>query len=82
VLIAVPMALLSATAAVTTYRSVLGSIEDRQTEAVANYAVRTRVWFDGTLRILQATVAGAQTAEVRGPDCDAIGRRVLAGTPD
>lgn len=82
VLIAVPMALLSATAAVTTYRSVLGSVEDRQLEVVANYAVRTRIWFDGTLRILQATVAGIQAAEARGPECDAIGRRVLAGVQD
>lgn len=82
VLIAVPMALLSAVAAVTTYRSVLGSIEDRQLEAVANYSVRTHIWFDGTLRILQATVAGIQAAEAQAEECNAIGQRVLAGVQD
>ncbi|QCI67778.1 sensor histidine kinase [Phreatobacter stygius] len=82
VLIAVPMALLAATAAVTTYRTVLGSIEDRQLEAAANYAVRTRIWYDGALRALLATVAGVEATGLTDPQCDAIGRQVLAGTQD
>ena len=80
VLIAIPMALLAAIAAATTYRTVLGSIENRQLEAAANYAVRTRIWYDGALRGLIATVAGVEAAGAGGARCGAFERQVLAGT--
>ena len=80
VLIAIPMALLAAIAAATTYRTVLGSIENRQLEAAANYAVRTRIWYDGSLRGLIATVAGVEAAGASGAQSGGFDRQVLAGT--
>lgn len=57
VAIALPIAALTAAAAVSTYRTVLDAIQISQARAADDYAVRARIWFRGALRALLSTSA-------------------------
>lgn len=77
VAIVLPIALLTAIAAFTTYRTVIVSIQSFQTRAADNFAVRTRVWYRGALRSLLTvgtTLAAARTSD---SDCSQIERAML-----
>lgn len=68
-LILVPIAAISIILAITTYRSVQRGIEASQIEITSNYAVRVRVWFRGTLRMLMAAEATLQPQARDGGGC-------------
>ncbi len=68
-LILVPIAAISIILAITTYRSVQRGIEASQIEITSNYAVRVRVWFRGTLRMLVAAEAALQPQARDGAGC-------------
>jgi hypothetical protein len=75
--IALPIAGLTAVAAVTTYRTVIAAIELSQARAAEDFAVRTRVWYRGALRTLLAAgplIAGGQASQA---DCEASSRLML-----
>lgn len=55
--IVLPIACLTAAAAVATYRTVSAAIQTAQMRSADDFAVRTRVWYRGALRTLVATVA-------------------------
>ena len=78
VVIALPIACLTALAALTTYRTVIAAIEVSQARAADDFAVRTRVWYRGALRSLLAS--GAVIARMSGgdADCAATGEALLA----
>lgn len=57
VAIALPIAALTAAAAVSTYRTVLDAIQTSQARAADDYAVRARIWYRGALRALLTTHA-------------------------
>eukprot|EP01042_Synura_sphagnicola_P032774 gene32774-42139_t len=69
--IVLPIACLTAAAAVATYRTVFEAIETAQMRAADDFAVRTRVWYRGALRSL---VVGAATIRAVSPSPDACGR--------
>jgi two-component sensor histidine kinase len=77
VLVILPIAVITAVTAVATYRSVLSSIEASQLQTVGNFAVRTRVWYRESLRVL--LTATASVAAINGADdqCIAIARRIV-----
>ncbi len=78
VAIALPIACLTAIAAVTTYRTVIAAIRDSQIRAVDDFAVRTRVWYRGALRALLSagTVLTEQAANPGA--CERSGHDLLA----
>jgi hypothetical protein len=64
VAIAFPIACLTALAALTTYKTVIAAIELAQARTADDFAVRTRVWHRGALRVLLASgqlIATSQT---------------------
>ncbi len=69
--IVLPIACLTAAAAVATYRTVFEAIETAQMRAADDFAVRTRVWYRGALRSL---VIGAATIRAVSPPPDVCGR--------
>lgn len=71
VAIVLPIACLTAAAAVATYRTVVDAIETSQVRAADDFAVRTRVWYRGALRSL---VTSAATIRAMSPSPDACGR--------
>lgn len=71
VAIVLPIACLTAAAAVATYRTVFEAIETAQTRAADDFAVRARVWYRGALRSL---VASAATIRAVSPSPDTCGR--------
>jgi two-component system, sensor histidine kinase PdtaS len=79
--IIIPLAVLSIVLAAANYQTVVKSIELSQVQTLSNFAVRSRIWFRGSLRTLVATVLGVQA----GPDnqvlCETILRETLAGLP-
>lgn len=77
VAIALPIACLTALAALTTYRTVIAAIEVSQARAADDFAVRTRVWYRGALRSLLAS--GTVIARTTGADgdCTATGQSLL-----
>ncbi|MGO4667615.1 sensor histidine kinase [Bosea sp. 2RAB26] len=75
VAIALPIACLSAIAAITTYRTVIASIQTFQIRTADDYAVRARVWYRGALRSLLTAAAAVGTSSSR--DCDAAAQEIL-----
>ncbi len=77
--IVIPLAALSIVLASVNYQTVVKAIELSQVQTLSNFAVRSRIWFRGSLRTLVATVLGVQA----GPDnpdlCETILRDTLAG---
>ena len=78
VFVIVPVAAMSIVLAFTTYRSVNASIEAAQIQSVSNYAVRTRLWFRGSLRTLVATVASIRSLQQTSEQCGTLAKNVLA----
>lgn len=76
VAIALPIACLTALAALTTYRTVIAAIEVSQARAADDFAVRTRVWYRGALRSLLASGA-VMTRSGADADCAVTGRALL-----
>ena len=77
VLVILPIAVITAVTATATYRSVLSSIEVSQLQTVGNFAVRTRVWFRESLRVLLAATASVAATEATPEQCRAIARRIV-----
>lgn len=77
VAIALPIACLTALAALTTYRTVIAAIEVSQARAADGFAVRTRVWYRGALRSLLATGSVIASTSGRDADCATSGRALL-----
>ncbi|PZN96390.1 MAG: hypothetical protein DCF30_17720 [Hyphomicrobiales bacterium] len=72
-----PIACLTALAALTTYRTVIAAIEVSQARAADNFAVRTRVWYRGALRSLLASGAVMARTGGGGTDCAVTGSALL-----
>ncbi|MBY0361246.1 MAG: sensor histidine kinase [Phreatobacter sp.] len=80
VLVIVPIAVITAVTAAATYRSVLSSIEASQLQTVGNFAVRTRVWYRESLRVVLAATASVAAIEASADPCLAIARRIVDDT--
>jgi signal transduction histidine kinase len=78
VAIAFPIACLTALAALTTYNTVIAAIELAQARTADDFAVRTRVWHRGALRVLIAS--GELIASERGGCEDGV-RAMLSRIP-
>ncbi|HEV7257446.1 MAG TPA: sensor histidine kinase [Bosea sp. (in: a-proteobacteria)] len=81
VAIALPIACLTALAAVTTYRTVVAAIDLSQARAADDFAVRARVWNRGALRALLASGSFIASTGLIGADCQAPARDMLARIP-
>ncbi|KPF70756.1 hypothetical protein IP69_09625 [Bosea sp. AAP35] len=81
VAIALPIACLTALAALTTYHTVIAAIEVAQARTADDFAVRTRVWHRGVLRTLLASGSVIASSGLAGVDCQASIRGLLAHTP-
>ncbi|MDP2803398.1 MAG: sensor histidine kinase [Phreatobacter sp.] len=77
VLVIVPIAVITAVTAVATYRSVLSSIEASQLQTVGHFAVRTRVWYRESLRVVLAATASVAAVDASAEQCLAIARRIV-----
>lgn len=77
VAIALPIACITAIAAITTYRTVIAAIETAQAGAADDFAIRTRVWYRGALRSLLASTAMIGGAGARVEECQQVGRAML-----
>lgn len=75
--IALPIGVLAAVAAVTTYRTVVGAIEQAQERAANDFAIRTKVWYRGALRSLIAAGTSLSEAGLSGPGCGAVAKTAL-----
>jgi two-component system, sensor histidine kinase PdtaS len=75
--VVVPIGLLSVILASTTYRSVIAGLEAAQIQTASNYAVRTRIWFRGSLRTLVATVASVRAGDATSKGCSENAQAVL-----
>jgi two-component sensor histidine kinase len=69
VAIVLPIACLTAAAAVSTYRTVFEAIQASQQRAADDFAVRSRVWYRGALRSLVASSVGIRAAPAAAEDC-------------
>ena len=78
VFIIIPVALMSLALAFTTYRSVNLAIEAAQIQSVSGYAVRTMLWFRGSLRTMVATVTSVRAGQQAAQHCAATVKQVLA----
>jgi signal transduction histidine kinase len=72
--IALPIACLTAIAAITTYRTVIASIQTFQVRTADDFAVRTRVWYRGALRSLLTAGVGIHA---EGGACNDAARETL-----
>lgn len=74
-----PIAVLSMVLAANSYRTVIRGLEMSQMDLASNYAVRTRVWFRGSLRMMIAMAATMKAEGVSEKTCSAqLGRAVSA----
>jgi two-component sensor histidine kinase len=78
VAIVLPIACLTAAAAVATYRTVFEAIQTAQTRAADDFAVRTRVWYRGALRSLVASATAIRAMPPPSDTCDRIAERAIA----
>ena len=78
VAIVLPIACLTAAAAVATYRTVFEAIETSQMRAADDFAVRARVWYRGALRSLVASAATIRAISPPSDMCDRIAEKALA----
>lgn len=81
VAITLPIACLTAAAAVSTYRTVIGAIQTAQVRVADDFGVRTRVWYRGTLRSLLATSGAISAMPSQESDCSAVTSTVLQSVP-
>jgi hypothetical protein len=81
VAIALPIACLTALAAVTTYQTVIAAIELAQARTADDFAVRTRVWNRGALRTLLASGSLIASTDLTGSACEAPAREMLGRIP-
>ncbi len=78
VLVILPIAVITAVTATVTYRSVLASIEASQVQTVANFAVRARIWYRESLRVVLATTASVAASGGSADQCAAVAQRIVA----
>jgi two-component sensor histidine kinase len=78
VAIVLPIACLTAAAAVATYRTVFGAIEASQMRAADDFAVRARVWYRGALRSLVTSAAAIRAVSPASDSCDRIAEKAIA----
>lgn len=78
VAIVLPIACLTAAAAVATYRTVSGAIQTAQTRTADDFAVRTRVWYRGALRSLVATASTIAASPDAMTACSRIAGETVA----
>lgn len=78
VAIVLPIACLTAAAAVATYRTVYEAIETAQTRAADDFAVRTRVWYRGALRSLVASVSTIRAVSPPSDMCGRVAEKAIA----
>ncbi|WID94566.1 hypothetical protein QO058_17175 [Bosea vestrisii] len=78
VAIVLPIACLTAAAAVATYRTVFEAIQTAQTRAADDFAVRTRVWYRGALRSLVASATAIRALPPPSDICDRIAEKTIA----
>jgi len=76
--IVLPIACLTAAAAVATYRTVFEAIQASQTRAADDFAVRTRVWYRGALRSLVASAAAIRAMPPSSASCGGIAEKAIA----
>ena len=81
VAIAFPIACLTALAALTTYNTVIAAIEIAQARTADDFAVRTRVWHRGALRVLLSSGELIATSDATAETCGAEARRMLDRIP-
>ena len=81
VVIAFPIACLTAVAALTTYKTVIAAIELAQARTADDFAVRTRVWHRGALRVLLASGQLIGTSAQNAASCQDGARAMLARIP-
>jgi two-component system, sensor histidine kinase PdtaS len=77
--IIIPLGALSLVLAWANYQTVVRSIEVSQIQTASNFAVRSRVWFRGSLRALMTSVLSIEATREGTVPCDAILRETLAG---
>jgi len=78
VAIVLPIACLTAAAAVATYRTVFEAIETSQMRAADDFAVRARVWYRGALRSLVTSAAAIRAVSPASDSCDRIAEKAIA----
>jgi two-component system, sensor histidine kinase PdtaS len=79
--IIIPLGALSVVLAWANYQTVVRSIELSQIQTVSNFAVRSRIWFRGSLRTLLTTVLSTQAVSDGTVPCEAVLSGTLAGLP-
>lgn len=78
VAIVLPIACLTAAAAVATYRTVFEAIQTAQTRAADDFAVRSRVWYRGALRSLVTSATAIRTVSPAPDACGQIAGKTIA----
>lgn len=81
VAIALPIAGLTALAAVTTYQTVVSAIEIAQARTADDFAVRVRVWSRGALRALISAGSLIASSGLNGESCRAPAQEMLNRIP-
>ena len=81
VVIAFPIACLTGLASLTTYKTVIAAIELAQARTADDFAVRTRVWHRGALRVLLASGQLIATSAANATSCQDGARAMLARIP-
>jgi two-component sensor histidine kinase len=76
--IVLPIACLTAAAAVATYRTVFEAIETSQARAADDFAVRARVWYRGALRSLVTSAAAIRAVYPASDTCDRVAEKAIA----
>lgn len=76
--IVLPIACLTAAAAVATYRTVFEAIETAQMRAADDFAVRARVWYRGALRSLVTSSSAIRAVSPASDTCDRIAEKTVA----
>jgi len=78
VAIVLPIACLTAAAAVATYRTVFEAIQTSQARAADDFAVRARVWYRGALRSLVASATAIRAVAPPADSCERIAEKAIA----
>ncbi len=76
-LVVIPIAVLSLVLATINYNSASKEISTTQLQTVSNFAVRARIVFRGSLRLILSTVAATEATSISDADCDATAKKTL-----